>query len=214
MMYAKSRKELVLEHLPLVKKIASGFYRRIPPDTLEFDELVNIGVIGLMKAIDNYDENKARFSTYAYIKIRGEILDYLRKVDFLPRSVREKLKEKSQDIKEEAAVFVSIEEKLFENSDRFTLAEILASPVKSPEEEALINELKERLANAIKKLGKREQLVLQLIFVEELDLKSIAEILDVSVSRVSQIKNQALKKLRKFLEKGIMKDDNRKDGES
>ncbi|ADU97418.1 sigma-70 family RNA polymerase sigma factor [Thermovibrio ammonificans] len=203
-MYTKTRKELVLEHLPLVKKVANRIYRRIPEGAVEFEELVNTGVIGLIKAIERYDENRAKFSTYAYIKIRGEILDYLRKLDFLPRSVREKVKNGDlDDLKEGVASFISIEEKLFADSDRFTVKDTLASPDDGPEERMLLEDAKEKLTEAIKKLSEKEQLVLQLIFVEELDLKSIGEILGISVSRVSQIKSSALKKLRKFLEDSL-----------
>ena len=200
-MYTKSKKDLVIEHLPLVKKVASRIYNRIPEGVVEFDELVNTGVIGLIKAIERYDENRAKFSTYAYIKIRGEILDYLRKLDFLPRSVREKQKNgDNSEIKDEIVAFLSIEEKLFGNSERYTLKDTLASDDPEPEELILKKEAKELLASAISKLSDKEQLILQLIFVEELDLKSISEILGVSVSRISQIKSGAIKKLKKMLD--------------
>ncbi|WP_456455281.1 sigma-70 family RNA polymerase sigma factor [Thermovibrio sp.] len=199
-MYAKTKKDLVLEHLPLVKKVASRIYKRIPPGIIEFDELVNTGVIGLMKAIDNYDSKKARFSTYAYIKVRGEILDYLRKLDFLPRSVREKVKNGEwEGVKEEAVFFISLEEKLFSSPDSPSFKDLLSSDLPTPEQELLLKDLKEKLVEAIDKLSDREKLVLQLLFVEELDLKSVAEILNISVSRVSQIKGGALKKLRVLL---------------
>ncbi len=199
-MYRKSRKELVLENLPLVKKVANKIYRRIPEGAVDFDELVNVGVIGLMKAIDNYDSEKAKFSTYAYIKIRGEILDFLRKLDFLPRNVREKVKNGNvEDLKEEVISLISIEESLFSNSDKYTVKDILVSKERTPEEEAIIREIKEKLMEALNCLSEREKLILQLIFVEELDLKSISEVLDISVSRVSQIKGTALRKLREFL---------------
>ncbi len=203
-MYTKSRKDLVMEHLPLVKKIASKIYNRIPDGIVDFEELVNTGVIGLIKAIERYDSNKAKFSTYAYIKIRGEILDYLRKQDFLPRSVREKIKNgEISDLKEEIVTLVSIEEKLFGNSERYFVKDILVSEEPEPEEVLIKEEAKRVLAEAISELSDKEQLVLQLIFVEGLDLKSIGEILGVSVSRVSQIKTGALKKLRKLLERRL-----------
>ncbi len=203
-MYTKSRKDLVMEHLPLVKKIASKIYNRIPDGIVDFEELVNTGIIGLIKAIERYDSNKAKFSTYAYIKIRGEILDYLRKQDFLPRSVREKIKNgEISDLKEEIVTLVSIEEKLFGNSERYFVKDILVSEEPEPEEVLIKEEAKRVLAEAISELSDKEQLVLQLIFVEGLDLKSIGEILGVSVSRVSQIKTGALKKLRKLLERRL-----------
>ena len=200
-MYTKSRKDLIVEHLPLVRKVASRIYRRLPEGVVEFEELVNTGVIGLIKAIERYDSKRARFSTYAYIKIRGEILDYLRKQDFLPRSVREKLKKKEfHELKEEVITLISIEEKLFGNSERYSIKDTLVSDLPDPEDEVLKEEAKRVLASAVSQLSEKEQLVLQLIFVEELDLKAIGEILGVSVSRVSQIKTGALKKLRKILE--------------
>jgi len=200
-MYKKSRKEIILENLPLVKKVASKIYRRLPEGTVEFEELVNVGVIGLMKAVDKYDETKAKFSTYAYIKIRGEILDFLRKLDPLPRNLRNKIKNSDwEDVKEEAVFFLSIEENLFRNSDGIKVKDTLASTVPDPEDEVEKKERMELLSKAIGKLSEKEQLVLQLIFVEELDLKSVAEILNISVSRVSQIKTSALKKLRNLLE--------------
>jgi RNA polymerase sigma factor for flagellar operon FliA len=203
-MYTKTRKELVLEHLPLVKKVASKIYRRIPEGVIEFEELVNTGVIGLIKAIDRYDENKAKFSTYAYIKIMGEILDYLRKLDFLPRNLREKVKSGELDaLKEEVAAFISLEEKLFSDSDRFTVKDILSSSDRSPEEEIIVAELRQKLTEAISRLPEKEQLVLQLIFVEELDLRSISEILGVSVSRVSQLKSSAIKRLRDLISDSV-----------
>ncbi|MEO2082473.1 MAG: sigma-70 family RNA polymerase sigma factor [Desulfurobacteriaceae bacterium] len=199
-MYRKSRRDLVLENLPLVKKVANKIYRRIPEGAVDFDELVNVGVIGLMKAIDNYDSEKAKFSTYAYIKIRGEILDFLRKLDFLPRNVREKVKNGNvEDLKDEVISLISIEESLFSNSDKYTVKDILVSKERTPEEEAILREIEERLMEALNCLSEREKLVLQLIFVEELDLKSISEVLGISVSRVSQIKGTALRKLREFL---------------
>jgi RNA polymerase sigma factor for flagellar operon FliA len=198
-MYTKTKKELVLEHLPLVKKVANKIYRRIPEGAVEFEELVNTGVIGLIKAIEKYDEKKAKFSTYAYIKIRGEILDYLRKLDFLPRSVRERVKNgRGEALKEELVFFISIEENLF--ADGFKVKDTLSSREPTPEEKLLLRDAKEKLAKAIEKLNEKEQLVLQLVFVEELDLKSIGEILGISVSRVSQIKGSALRKLRELLE--------------
>ena len=203
-MYKKSKKEIVLENLSLVKKVASKIYRKIPENTLEFDELVNVGVIGLMKAIDNYDENKARFSTYAYIKIRGEILDFLRKLDFLPRNVREKVKNGDlEDLREEGALFLSLEEKLFGEDSSASLGDRLVSSELSPEDAVIVKEAKERLTEAIDKLNDKEKLVLQLLFVEELDLKSVSQILGVSPSRVSQVKKEALKKLRAFLENSV-----------
>jgi len=200
-MYKKGKKELIEENIPLVKKVANKIYRRLPEGAVEFDEIVNTGIIGLIKAANNYDENKAKFSTYAYIKIRGEILDYLRSLDFLSRTARGKLKrgEKNSLLYDEITSIISIEENLFRETDKLRIADTLVSPEKTPEEITIIKDLKRRLSKAIAKLGEREKLILQLIFVEELDLKSISEILNISISRVSQLKTKALKKLKDIL---------------
>ncbi|SMO56506.1 RNA polymerase, sigma 28 subunit, SigD/FliA/WhiG [Balnearium lithotrophicum] len=193
----KTKKEIVLENLPLVKKIAGSIYRRIPEGIIDFDELVNTGVIGLIKAVENYNEKKSSFSTYAYIKIRGEILDYLRKLDPLPRNIRNKIKKSDwNEIKDEVSFFISIERELFNGSDTLKIKDTLVSSVINPETDLIKKELTALLSRAIGELSEREQLVLQLLFVEELDLKSVAEILGVTVSRVSQIKAGALKKLK------------------
>ncbi len=198
-MYQRSKKEIILENLPLVKKIAGAIYRRIPEGVVEFDELVNTGVIGLIKALDKYDEKKSRFSTYAYIKIRGEILDYLRKLDPLPRNLREKIKNSDwEDYKEEVLFFISLERELFNGSESLRIKDTLQGDTPNPEEVVLRQELIELLSRAISELPEREQLVLQLLFVEELDLKSVSEVLGISVSRVSQLKAEALKKLREI----------------
>ncbi len=196
-MYRRTKKEIVLENLPLVKKIAGSIYRRIPEGVVDFDELVNTGVIGLIKAVENYNEKKSSFSTYAYIKIRGEILDYLRKLDPLPRNVRSKIKKSDWNgIKDEVSFFISIERELFNGSDTLKIKDTLVSSVINPETDLIKKELTALLSRAIEELSEREQLVLQLLFVEELDLKSVAEVLEVTVSRVSQIKAGALKKLK------------------
>ncbi|SNR76361.1 sigma-70 family RNA polymerase sigma factor [Desulfurobacterium atlanticum] len=203
-MYGKSRKELVVEHLPLVKKVANKIYRRIPEGIIDFDDLVNTGVIGLMKAIDNFDNSKANFSTYAYIRIRGEILDYLRTLDFMSRGAREKVKNgEVENLKAEIMYMVSIEELLFQGADKLTIADTLKSEEVSPEENVILKEMKFRLARALDNLSEREKLILQLLFVEELDLKSISKILNISVSRISQIKKRAMEKLYKILEKDV-----------
>jgi len=199
----QERDSLVLENLQLVKKVASKIYYRIPKGEIEFDELVNIGVIGLMKAIEKYDEDKAKFSTYAYIKIRGEILDYLRSLDILPRGLREKIKkgeivDENMDIPlSSSAIFLSIE-KAINGTDDLKFIDTLVSKLETPEEYAEKSELREKLLKVLNTLSEKEKQILQMIFFEEKDLKEISEKLNISVSRISQIKSQALSKLRKI----------------
>ncbi|WP_297452768.1 sigma-70 family RNA polymerase sigma factor [Persephonella sp.] len=197
----KEREKLILDNLSLVKKVASKIYYRLPKGDIEFDDLVNVGVIGLMKAIEKYDKDKAKLSTYAYIKIRGEILDYLRSLDIVPRTVRDKIK-KEPPIEEgqpvplsNTAVMVSIE-KALSSDESFKIIDTLTSEKASPEEEVIKQDQKEKLLKALELLSEKEKKVLQMIYFEEKDLKTIAEEINVSVSRVSQIKAEAIKKLK------------------
>ncbi|NPA13317.1 MAG: sigma-70 family RNA polymerase sigma factor [Aquificae bacterium] len=200
----KEKEKIVLENLSLVKKVASKIYYRLPKGDIEFDDLVNVGVIGLMKAIDRYDKDKAKFSTYAYIKIRGEILDYLRSLDIVPRTVRDKIK-KEKPAEEgkpvplsNTAVMVSIE-KALSSDESLKIIDTLVSQRETPEEEVIKEDQKEKLLQAINSLSEKEKKVLQMMYFEEKDLKSIASELGISVSRVSQIKASAVKKLKKLL---------------
>jgi len=115
----EEKQKIVLENTPLVKKVASKIFFKLPKDSaIEFDELVNTGIIGLIKAIDRYDKEKAKFSTYAYIKIRGEILDYLRSLHIVPRTIRDKIKKEQEKNPQKAiplsnlAIMLSIDKAL------------------------------------------------------------------------------------------------------
>ncbi len=201
----KQKEQIVLENLPLVKKVAGKIFHKLPDCEIEFDDLVNTGIVGLLKAIDKYDKDKAKFSTYAYIKIRGEILDFLRKQEVVPRSMKEKIKkEKVNDDDKHlplsnTAVMVSIDKMLSSEDEGFRIVDTLVSKFKSPEEEVIIKDTNEKLKEAIEKLNDNEKAVLQMIYFEERDLKYIAEKLNISFSRVSQIKSQAVKKLKTLL---------------
>ncbi len=203
----KTKDEIILENLPLVKKVASKIYYKLPDCDIEFDDLVNTGIIGLIKAIDKYNEGKAKFSTYAYIKIRGEILDYLRNLEIVPRSVKDKIKKEKEENESEhhiplsnTAVIVSIDKALSgDEDDGFRLVDRLVSKRKTPEEEVIELDINEKLMAAINKLNHNEKAILQMIYFEERDLKYIAQKLNISISRVSQIKSQAVVKLRSLL---------------
>ena len=231
---ADEKKNLVMKYLPLVKSIAYKIYKKLPNGVIEFEELVNTGVLGLLDAIEKFDKKKGNLGTYAYLRIRGEILDFLRKLDWLPKNQREKVKklqkkflnyyhsnEEIPDEKELADMLnaninniknllalseinniISLEEVINPELNQ-TLKDILPDESLTPEEITIKESLKECLKKALKKLSEREQLILQLVYVEELKVEDIAKILNISISRVSQIKHQALKKLRRFLSKEI-----------
>ncbi|MBK3332477.1 sigma-70 family RNA polymerase sigma factor [Persephonella atlantica] len=197
----REKDRLILENLSLVKKVASKIYYRLPKGEIEFDDLVNVGVIGLIKAIERYNSDRAKLSTYAYIKIRGEILDYLRSLDIVPRTIRDKIK-REPPIEEgkpvplsNTAVMVSIE-KALSSDESLKIVDTLVSNRSTPEEEVIKEDQREKLLKAIEMLNEKEKKVLQMLYFEEKDLRTVAQEINVSVSRVSQIKHEALKKLR------------------
>ncbi|WP_281951169.1 sigma-70 family RNA polymerase sigma factor [Nitrosophilus kaiyonis] len=202
------KQKIILDNTPLVKKVASKIFFKLPKDSgIEFDELVNTGIIGLIKALDKYDSEKAKFSTYAYIKIRGEILDYLRSLHVIPRTMRDKIKKEKEENPNKAiplsnlAIMLSMEKALSSEDGNLQLKDILISEDISPEEHAINSEMRTILLEAMELLNEKERLALQLFYFEEKEPKEISEILNISQSRVSQLKSQAILKIKKILSK-------------
>ncbi len=223
----KEREELILKYLPLVKSIAFTIKRHLP-NTIDVRDLIGHGIIGLIKALEKLDTQKNPES-YLKIRIRGAIYDYLRSLDFGSRRIREKerrireaLKELTEKLgreptDEEIAQHLgerveNLQQDLNKISFSYMLnlddifteekrnyEEVISSQRIDVEEEIIKKDLADKLKDAIEKLEEREKLVIQLIFYEELPLKEIASILGCSISRVSQIKGDALTKLRKFM---------------
>ena len=217
--------ELVLKHAELVKRIAYHVISRLPPH-IEVDDLIQAGMIGLLNAAQNYLPTKgANFETYAGIRIRGAMLDEARRANWTPRSTFRNAKEVSRAIREiegrtgrdarppEIAerLGVSLEDyhRMVESaaSSRLLSYEQLAD---DPERAALLPEtpedgpetllegdqFREALAHAIAGLPERERLVLSLYYDEELNLREIGAVLEVSESRVCQIHGQAVLRIR------------------
>ena len=219
---------LVMQHAPLVKRIAYHLMNRLP-DSIQVDDLIQAGMLGLLEAIKNYDTSQgASFDTYAGIRIRGSMLDEVRRSDWTPRSVHKKSRmvseairvienttgREARDIDVAAYLGISIEEYnhilLDSSSCRVFSVEELAqtgdgyldeSPDREEEPvEGLSREsFQQALANAIMGLPERERLVISLYYDEELNLREIGEVLNVSESRVSQISTQAVLRLRSRL---------------
>lgn len=216
--------QLVETHAPLVKKIALHLLARLP-DSVQLDDLMQAGMIGLLEAAQKYTSTKgASFETYAGIRIRGAIVDEIRKGDWVPRSVHRNARRVSQAIKavearlgreaQDAEVAEELEMTLDEyhaclndaNSGRlFSLDELNESgdvPIEesdgsdNPLQGITSNAFRRSLAEAIDELPEREKLVLSLYYQEELNLKEIGAVLEVSESRVSQIHSQAAARLR------------------
>ncbi|BCD61857.1 RNA polymerase sigma factor for flagellar operon FliA [Nitratiruptor sp. YY08-26] len=198
------KQQIILDNTPLVKKVASKIFFKLPRDAgIEFDELVNTGIIGLIKAIDKFDESKAQFSTYAYIKIRGEILDYLRSLHIMPRSMREKIKKEKEEGKDiplsNLAIMISMDKAIGSGDDSMRLIDVMISDDIGPEDQAISSQVGDLITMAMEQLSEKEKRTLQMFFFEEREPKEIAQTLGISQSRVSQIKTQAIKKLKTIL---------------
>ena len=219
--------ELIASHSELVRKIAWQIHGRARHIT-EIEDIMQIGYTGLIVAAQNYTPlDGASFASYASIRIRGAIVDYLRKSSNLCRTTIqikkkynqavEKLErqllrqpnrleiadelEMSEDqlIEWEAAFQANTPQSIDSVYDQFSIW--FTSPDNNPEEEVNESELQELLKEALRHLPEREALVIQLYYVEELNVFEIAEVLEVSTGRVSQIKKSAVGRLRQFIEK-------------
>lgn len=233
--YAKSnspelREKLILEYAPLVKLVAGRLLMYLGYN-VEYDDLVGYGIFGLIDAIDKFDPGKeVKFETYASLRIRGAILDQIRKMDWIPRTVRQRQKKITEAIKaielrtgkeatdEEIAAELGITDQEYDDwqsqmkvtgvvsLDEFVEAGSdvsdnagLSSRADRPEEAIEKEELKQKLAEALQTLTEKEQKVVLLYYYEDLTLKEISNILEVSESRVSQLHTKALNKMKKQL---------------
>jgi len=232
------RDELITEYLPYVKSIAHRMAVHLPP-SVEADDLVNAGVIGLMNAIERYDATKEnKFITYALFRIRGAMLSELRSRDFLSRSNRSKIRELEQayrdlnlklgrdpeddevaeklgisldefyDIRKMSTMsFVSFEEiGSFSNEEKDDLMHLLVDGNSDdPLGLAGLKEMRNAVAGTIDQLKEKERMVISLYYWDELTMKEIGKVLDITESRVSQIHSQALIHLRAKLRKDSLK---------
>ncbi|GAB5452992.1 MAG: RNA polymerase sigma factor FliA [Halioglobus sp.] len=217
-----NQEELVKEFLPLVKKIGLHLVARLPP-SIELDDLLQVGVIGLIQASGSFDPTRgARFATYAGIRIKGAMLDEVRRNDWVPRSVQQNMKRVTETItaleaelgrvatdKEIAgALDVSLEEYHDISRElsysRLAPLEETTPGLESAEPDPLAmlqdTRLRQDIVDAIGELPEKEALMMSLYYGEELNLKEIGAVLGVSESRVSQIHGQALARIRAKLD--------------
>ena len=219
--------QLIYKHTNLVKKISWHLHARVN-SIIDIEDIIQIGMLGLISAAQNYIPQKnASFASYASIRVKGEILDFLRKSSNLDRTtitikknsekainnLRNKLGREpfedeiaselgmsSQKYLEwshafEASVVKSLEDSYDDYSNWFITHDL------NPEEQINEVELRANLKESLKTLEGKEALIIQLYFVEELNIYEIAEVMDVTTGRVSQIKTSAIKKIREQIRK-------------
>ena len=186
----ETREQLILEYAPLVKVVAGRLSMYLGYN-VDYEDLVSYGIFGLIDAIDKFDCLKeVKFETYASLRIRGAILDQIRKMDWIPRTIRQRQKKIDAVIKE-------VEQTMDQGSDvsqdysRHTTARF-----DGPEESVEKEELTKVLGEALELLTEKEKKVVTLYYYEDLTLKEISNILEVSESRVSQLHTRALQKMK------------------
>ncbi len=230
------REDIVKKYLYLVKYVAGRVAISLPPN-VEFNDLVSYGILGLFDAITKYDVSQGnKFETYAVSRIRGSIMDELRKLDWAPRLLRKRAREvekKGKELEEKlgrlatdhevakalristdelnsiysdlnSTAFLSLDE-VWQNDD----GNKPISRLQTIEDSLITNQLnyvnqsevKDILSNVIDDLPEKEKLVIVLYYYENLTLREIGEILDVSESRVCQIHTKVVTRLRGYLSK-------------
>lgn len=225
----KRANETLELYAPIVKQVALHLISRLPA-SVELDDLIQVGMIGLLEADKNFDSTKgAQFETFARIRIRGAMIDEVRRSSNLPRSVMTSIR----DISNARA---GLEQKLGRSASESELADYMGISISElhehlgrnhdyqtisiPEdeegdeidlrfhgigvsEEIDASEFQDALADEIAQLSEREQLIFSLYYNEEMNLKEIALVLGVTESRVCQIQRQSIKKLQKALHEHI-----------
>ena len=216
----------LMDHIGLVKRVALHLKTRLP-NFMELEELIQVGTIGLIEAAKSFDDSKGvEFEIFARTRIRGAILDQVRKLSYLPRSAMVNIRDHNEataalsaelgreptqtelaefmgkDLdsfhKERTHAFrfqtVSLESQVLED------VEIPSNEINEPESELADAQLMSALESSIDSLPEREKTIISLYYVEELNLKEIGAVLDISESRVSQILSSTVKILRSHLE--------------
>ena len=219
----RQKEKLVQHYAPQIRFIALRMKAKLPKN-IDLGELISAGTLGLMESLKKYKaELGIRFETYSENRIRGAMLDELRRLDWFPRSLRQRVRQLDSvvwQLEQEHGRQPSVAEiqertGLPEKDIHQTLEALqsqIAIPLDSIEDtfaddehgkdgepfhNAAINELTERVAGLIDKLTDRERLVLSLYYAEELNMREVADVLGITEGRVSQLHSQAVARLRR-----------------
>jgi len=226
----EEREKLILDHYPMVRRVAYRLVSRYP-SCVEADDLVTIGMLGLIDAVDRFEHDRSiSFSAYARIRVQGAIVDELRKVDWVPRSVRnradritksrELLQERLQrpptpeELAEHLGVEVTRLQEMIRDSTVRTLVSMdeggddedpvrdhLAAEDANPLDFAMQSHLRDVVRDAIGELPERERNLVEMYYYRDLTFKEIGKILGVTESRVSQLHSRLKKRLMARLQK-------------
>jgi len=224
----QAREKIILEHIDLVR-YAAGRIMVMLPDNIEREDLESYGIIGLIEAIEKFDYKRGySFSTFALPRIKGEIIDYLRRKDWLPNNMRSQLKKLQQakiDLKADQdknslnaeelskATNISTERiktleyyqnlsesiSLSTDFDGVELIEIIAADLEMAVDKLARDEAVNLLAKTIDRLSQKERLLISLYYYEELTQAEIAAVMNISAARVSQIHSHTISRLRGML---------------
>lgn len=229
-----SRDQLVADHLPYVKRIVQRIAIHLPA-SVEIDDLLSAGIIGLIQAAERYDPSRDnKFIAYATFRIRGAVLSELRSMDFLSKSNRRKAREienthlilekklgrdvKDYEVAQDLGLnldeyyrikkisgisFISFEEIGYTSKEdqKGLLSYLINDDTADALTHTRLNELEKIIAKTINGLPEKERVVISLYYWEELTMKEIGKVLNITESRVSQIHSQALGRLRRKMTK-------------
>jgi RNA polymerase sigma factor for flagellar operon FliA len=230
---ADSREQLILDHLPQVRCIASRIHERLPP-SIYLEDLIATGVIGLISAVDSYDAAfGVKLKTYAEYRIRGAILDSIRGLDGIPAHKRGRIKQiefaimtleqrimrpaTEEEIAAELGISSSEYQEWLQDARGVSIGSLDAIPEggenvsllhyladtreETPGQQLERAELEKLLTGGIQKMPEVERLVLSLYYKEELSLREIGLTMNLHLTRVSQLKSQAIIRLRTYIQR-------------
>jgi len=221
----ETRNQLAEYYLPLVKIVAGRIAISLPPH-IDREDLISSGFFGLIDAIERFEiKRNIKFETYASVRVRGAMIDYLRSKDWIPVTMRQKIRKYEQTVSqleselgrsatdEELAEALGLSIKELQNLIRqfntstvvpleeYLQTENIESSEFNPAESAEHRELQETLAKVIDRLPEKERLVVALYYYDELTLKEISIILNLSEARISQLHTKAIFRMRGYLAK-------------